>query len=71
MTKIDMVEQAMKVLGEVRPEELVAFVLTKHGEAIEPRFMPFFLASIRDRMRLESARRERAAAPKIDAASRP
>lgn len=66
MTKIEMVEQAMQALGDASSESLAAFVEKKHGDKIEARFIPLFVASIRDRMRLEASRRERAAAPKIE-----
>jgi hypothetical protein len=66
MTKIDMVEQAMHVLGDTSPEELARFVRKKHGEEIEARFIPLFVASIQDKRRLEASRRERAATPKIE-----
>ena len=70
MTKIDMVEQAMAALGETSAEALAAFVQEQHRETIEIRFIPFFVASIRDRTRLEALRRERAT-PKIEEAPRP
>ena len=66
MTKLDMVQQAIQVLGDASAEELAAFVQTQFGETIEARFMPLFVASIRDRRRLEALRRERAAAPKVE-----
>lgn len=61
MTKIEMVQQAMQALGEAAPETLAAFVRKTYGEAIDARYIPFFVASVRDRMRLEALRKERAA----------
>jgi HEAT repeat protein len=40
----------------------------KHGENIEARFIPLFLASIRDRKHLEASRRERTIARQAEAA---
>lgn len=51
MTRIEMIEQAIQVLGDAPAEKLAAFVQKKHGEKIEPHFIPLFLASIRDRLR--------------------
>jgi hypothetical protein len=62
MTRIEMVEQAMQALGDAGADDLAAFVHKQHGEKIEPRFMPLFLASIRDRRNLEASRRERTVA---------
>lgn len=66
MTKLDMVQQAKEALGNVTPEELATYVQTEHGERIEPRFIPFFLASIRDRLHLAALRKDRAAAAQIE-----
>lgn len=68
MTKIEMVEKAMQALGEVSAEKLATFVEKKHGEKIDARFIPLFLASIQDRVRMEAARRERAAVVKVEQA---
>jgi predicted SprT family Zn-dependent metalloprotease len=66
MTKLDMVQQALEVFRDGSPEKLAAYVQSKHGETIEARFIPFFLASIRDRLHLAALRKERATAPKIE-----
>jgi predicted SprT family Zn-dependent metalloprotease len=60
MTKLEMFEEALQVLGDASAETLAAFIQKKHSETIDPRFIPLFVASIRDRNRLEALRRERA-----------
>jgi hypothetical protein len=67
MTKIEMVAQAMRALGDVSAEGIVAFVEREHRETIDPRFIPIYVASIRDSMRLDAARHERVVAPKVEA----
>jgi predicted SprT family Zn-dependent metalloprotease len=62
MTRIDMVQAAMEALGESSAQELAAFVRERFGQTIEPRFVPLFIATVRDRHRLAALRRERTAA---------
>lgn len=48
MTKLEMVQQAMAVRGEVTSEEIAAFIEKWHGVRIEPKFIPIYRASIKD-----------------------
>jgi hypothetical protein len=65
MDKLELVQIALRELGGVPAQELSAFIEKRHGVRIEPKFIPIFKASIRDKLRLEAARlAARAAAPK-------
>jgi len=57
MTKLEMVQQAMAVKGEATAEEIVAFIEQWHGVRIEPKFIPIYKASIKDKQLLEEKRR--------------
>lgn len=61
MEKLDMVHHAVRELGNVPAPELSSFIEKCHGVRIEPRFLPIYLASLRDLQRLESSRQARAA----------
>jgi hypothetical protein len=56
MDKLEMVQVALRELGDVSAQELSAFIEEKHGARIDPKFIPIFKASIRDKLRLEVAR---------------
>jgi hypothetical protein len=56
MTKLELVEMALQELGDVSAQELSAFIEQKKGVKIEPKFIPVFKASLRDRTTLEAAR---------------
>jgi hypothetical protein len=56
MDKLEMVQIALRELGDVPAQELSAFIEKRHGVRIEPKFIPIFKASIRDKARLEAAR---------------
>jgi hypothetical protein len=51
-----MVRIALKALGSASPAELSRFVEQQYGVRIEPKFIPLYKASIRDKVRLEAAR---------------
>jgi hypothetical protein len=57
MTNIEMVQQALAVKGEATSEEIVAFIEKWHGVKIEPKFIPIYKASIRDKRMMEEKRR--------------
>lgn len=57
MIKIEMVQQALAVKGEVTSEEIAAFIEQWHGVRIEPKFIPVYRATIRDRQLLDEKRR--------------
>jgi hypothetical protein len=54
---MEMVQQAMAVKGEATSEEIVAFIEQWHGVRIEPKFIPIYRASIKDKQLLEEKRR--------------
>ena len=56
MDKLELVQTALRELGDVSAQELSAFIETKHGVKIEPKFTPIFKASISGKLRLEAAR---------------
>lgn len=62
MDKLEIVQIALRELGDVSAQELSSFIEMKHGVRIEPRYIPIFKASIRDKERLEVARQAARAA---------
>jgi len=62
MEKLELVRLALQELGDVPAQELSAFIARRHGVTIEPKYLPIFKASIRDKIRLEAARQEARAA---------
>jgi hypothetical protein len=58
MTTIELVQQAMAVKGEATSEEIAEFIERWHGVKIEPKFIPIYKASIRDKQMQEGKRRE-------------
>ena len=62
MDKLELVQIALRELGDVSAQELSAFIEKKHGVKIEPKFIPLFKASIRDKVRLEATRQAAKAA---------
>ena len=57
VTKLEMVQQALAVRGEAPSEEITAFIEQGHGVRIEPKFIPIFRATIKDKQLLEEKRR--------------
>jgi hypothetical protein len=57
VTKLEMVQQAMAVRGEATSEEIATFIERWHGVKIEPKFIPVYKASIKDKLQLEEKRR--------------
>ena len=56
MDKLEMLQIALRELGDVSAQELSAFIERRYGVKIEPKFIPIFKASLRDKIRLEAAR---------------
>jgi hypothetical protein len=56
MDKLELVQLALREIGDVSSKELSEFIEKQHGVRIEPKFIPLFKASLRDKLRLESAR---------------
>ena len=59
MTKMEAFQRALTEVGDVSAELLSAHIARTHGLTIDPKFIPFFRASVRD---LENLARVRAAA---------
>lgn len=57
MDKVEAVRLALVQLGDVSAEELTAYLSREYGIQIEPRFVPLFKATVRDRANLEQTRR--------------
>jgi hypothetical protein len=58
MTKVDMMREAMKELGEAPAEALAGYIENKYGVKIDPRFVPVLKASVREREMLEAFRQK-------------
>jgi hypothetical protein len=56
MNKLEIVQHAIRELGDVSLEELSSFIHTTHGLKIEPKFLPIFKASLWDKARAEASR---------------
>lgn len=56
MDKVELVRLALQELGDASAQELSAFIENNHGVTIEPRFIPIFRATIREKERYEIAR---------------
>ena len=56
MDRLELVQIAFRELGDVSAQELAAFIEKKHGVKIAPKFIPLYKASLRDKLRLETAR---------------
>ncbi len=69
MTKLEMVEDALRTLGSVSAQELPAHIQRQHGVRIEPKFIPVFRASIQDRLRMEAIKEAARAAAAQGAAA--
>lgn len=62
MDKLELVQIALRELGDVSAQKLSSLIEKKHGVKIEPKFIPIFKASLRDGLRLEPARQAARAA---------
>jgi hypothetical protein len=56
VTNLEMVQQILAAVGDVSGETIAALVEQRFGVHIEPKFIPIYKASIRDKQRLEPAR---------------
>jgi hypothetical protein len=57
MDKLELVQIALRELGDVSAQEMSSFIEKKHGVKIEAKFIPpLYKASIRDKERLEVVR---------------
>lgn len=57
MDKLALVQAALRTISNPSPARVSVFIAKKHGVLIEPRFIPVFVATLRDRERLEVVRR--------------
>lgn len=56
LDKLTIVQAALRALGNPCPARLSAYIARQHGVVIEPRFIPVFIATLRDKERLQAAR---------------
>jgi hypothetical protein len=59
MTKLEMMRQAVKELGEATAADLAVFIEQKYGVKIDPKVIPILRASVRDKEMLESFHEKR------------
>jgi hypothetical protein len=62
MNKLEMVQIAMRELDGGSAADWTAFIERTYGEKINPTFIPVYLASIKDKAKLEAARKAARAA---------
>lgn len=62
MTKLEMVQIALKVTGSSGSEDVAAFIERKFGVTIETKYIPLYRASLLGRSLVTSAPRRDAAA---------
>ena len=55
MDKLELVQIALRELGDVSAQELASLIEKKYGVSMEPKFIPLYKAGIRDKLRLEAA----------------
>lgn len=48
MTRLDMVRQALAIMGDVSGHELAAFIEREYGELIQPVFIPVIKATLQN-----------------------
>jgi hypothetical protein len=56
VNKLELVQVALRELGNVSAQELSSFVARTHGVVIEPKYIPLFRASIRQKAQLNAGR---------------
>lgn len=56
MDKLEMVRLALVELGDVPGQELADHIERLHGVRIDPKFLPVFKASLRNKQQLAAAR---------------
>jgi hypothetical protein len=56
MDKLELVQVALRELGNASAQELSSFVARTHGVVIEPKYIPLFKASIRHKQQLNAVR---------------
>jgi hypothetical protein len=71
MDRMTMVRDALEEFGEPSGHDLSAFIEKKHGVKIEPKYIPIYKASIRDKQLLDTLRQERRATAVADATTPP
>ena len=57
MNMIEAVRLALAELGNVKSEELAAFVKDRYGLTVQPRFVPVIKATLRDKQRMAEGTR--------------
>jgi hypothetical protein len=57
--KLEIVRMALRELGEANAQALSAFIDERFNVKIEPKYIPLFKASIRDKDRMQALRDQR------------
>jgi hypothetical protein len=57
--KLEIVRVAVRELGEANAQDLAAFIDERFNVKIEPRYIPLFKASLRDKDRMQALREQR------------
>ena len=57
--KLEIVRMALRELGEANAQDLSAFIDERFNVKIEPKYIPLFKASIRDKDRMHALREQR------------
>lgn len=71
MDKLEMVRLALLEIGDVPAPELAAHIERQHGVRIDPKFLPIFKASLRNKVQLELVRQAARAVVAQAAAEQP
>jgi hypothetical protein len=69
MTKVEMMREAIRELGEAQAEALAAFIDARYGVNIDPKFVPILKASVREKELQEDFRQKRKATTEEGAGS--
>jgi hypothetical protein len=57
--KLEIVQRALRELGEANAQALSVFIDERFNVKIEPKYIPLFKASIRDKDRMQALRDQR------------
>ena len=71
MDRMEAVRLALAEIGDVTAAELVMFVKDRYGVNVEPRIIPVIKATLRDKERMDAARRKRSSETVVAVADDP
>lgn len=58
MNRLELVQQAMAEIGDANPEAFSQFLERRFGMKIDPKYIPLYKATLRDKERLARMREE-------------